>query len=143
MPTQLTEQEPEEEQPVRRKRKRNTTGHQIQMQERYERRRHLADLEEWTSTMLTDYTDTGKMRLAYARLHNPVQFRAMTLMLDGHDCKAAFQELSDGARRNAYTVKHGASGIRTQCMISCIKFFKAISESIPANLAVDKDMFVV
>ncbi|KAG0163313.1 hypothetical protein DFQ30_000367 [Apophysomyces sp. BC1015] len=110
--------------------------HQLH-KEFYEKR--SGELSRKIRKMLSSMFSNIKIRLLSAMQKNPLEFRHVILMLDGHDTRASYQ--GEGSA-GMYSYKLKKSGFRTQVCIDINDMILFVSESMPCRDYNDGTMFL-
>lgn len=99
---------------------------------------NLVSLDSMISERLFDMFSTVKLRILLAKQKNPVNFKQITLHLDGHDTRASYIH---GGSEAQYSYKLKKSGFRTQVLTDIIGLILVVSKSEPCKDNNDGKMF--
>lgn len=94
-------------------------------------------LNEWLDDMLNNCFSTNVLRLLSSKKKNPSLFDHVTLFLDGHHSKIAYQDINL-EKTDFYSYKLKTNGLNTQFIIDCNDICVYMSNSLPCkNIAND------
>lgn len=100
--------------------------------------------KEWLESMLDECLSKMfsniKIRVMCANLLNPVEFKHVTMMIDGHDSRATYINATD--RSHYYSYKLKKSGFRTQVGMDINGMILFVSKAAPCGINNDGSMLV-
>ncbi len=98
-------------------------------------------LNDWLDDMLFTCFSTNVLRLLSSKKMNPSLFDHVTLFLDGHHSKIAYQDINL-EKTDLYSYKLKTNGLNTQFLIDCNNICVYISNSLPCKNNTDDNMFL-
>jgi hypothetical protein len=98
-------------------------------------------LNEWLDDMLYNCFSTNVLRLLSSKKMNPSLFDHVTLFLDGHHSKIAYQDINL-EKTDLYSYKLKTNGLNTQFIIDCNNICVHMSNSLPCKNNTDDNMFL-
>jgi hypothetical protein len=98
-------------------------------------------LNKWLDYMLDNCFSNNILRLLSSKKNNPNNFEHVTLLMDGHHSKIAYQDINLD-KKELYSYKLKTNGLNTQFIIDCNNICVYISNSLPCKMNNDDNMFL-
>lgn len=98
-------------------------------------------LNKWLDYMIYNCFSTNILRLLCSKKKNPNLFDHVTLFMDGHHSKIAYQDINLN-KKELYSYKLKTNGLNTQFIIDCNNICVYVSNSLPCKMNNDDNMFL-
>lgn len=98
-------------------------------------------LNKYVDLCLKNMFSNIKIRVYSALIKNPINFKNITLMLDGHDSTIEYDK-PDISQQKRWSYKLKSAGLRTQVLTDINNFIISVSESLLCGISSDGGMFL-